>query len=193
MGGAGGGGTGTSSAEFSATLQDITNPNINTDYFVGDNDGGYIHYRYKETTVNDQVTLAPVKIANYINSDEINKYRIQLRDIPVSQGSEETTKWLYLYKFGYGESDDIDTDEEFTDPIWATRQVDAIELPAGGGGGGGSSTTIKVTRITPRAITAAKDSKDKKTYIKFFFTDGEGGETYRYSLSLNGRTVVAAS
>jgi len=41
-----GGGSGSSSGEFAASLEAITNPDENTDYFVGDNTIGYTHYRY---------------------------------------------------------------------------------------------------------------------------------------------------
>ena len=46
-GGSGSGGGGTSSGVFAATLESITEPDTNTDYFVGNNTIGYTHYRYR--------------------------------------------------------------------------------------------------------------------------------------------------
>lgn len=44
--GAGGGGTGSSSGEFAASLATIETPDENIDYFVGNSSIGYTHYRY---------------------------------------------------------------------------------------------------------------------------------------------------
>ena len=60
VGGAGGSGNGSSSGEFVASLEAITAPDANVDYFVGNSTNGYIHYRYipPETEQNEGIFVS---------------------------------------------------------------------------------------------------------------------------------------
>jgi len=99
---------------------------INTDYYVGNNNNGYVHYRFIPTIVEGEETLVAIPVGNYVDTTQIKQYRLVLRNIPIATSSEETAPWLFLYKFNYGENTDIDSSETFTDSIWNTRLVDSF-------------------------------------------------------------------
>ena len=72
-GGAGeGGGNGTSSAIIAAELPAASNADENIDYYIGNNNDGYVHYRYipSETTGQDGtfITVLPKKITDNIDN-----------------------------------------------------------------------------------------------------------------------------
>ena len=72
--GAGGGGTGSSSGEFAATLESITSPDENTDYFVGNDTIGYIHYRYIPGENNAAGRFVKILPNNLINDLSVDSY-----------------------------------------------------------------------------------------------------------------------
>jgi len=132
---------GTSSAQFAATTEEITNPNINTDYYVGNNTDGYLHYRYIEN--GDNGTLVPILIG--VDPKKIKTYNM----IKTTGGTEaEPINYLDFYEFNYGESNII---TEELPPV--EQRIARIVLPQGGGGGSSSVSNTKLVRIAPTSIT----------------------------------------
>lgn len=64
--GAGGGGTGTSSASILEELPPVSEGDTNVDYFIGNSTNGYTHYRYIETTTEDEGTGESVTTGHYV-------------------------------------------------------------------------------------------------------------------------------
>jgi len=95
---------GTSSAQFATTIEEIINPNINTDYYIGNNDDGYLHYRYIEQSGSE--TLVPVLIG--VGPEKIKTYNM----IKTTGGTEsEPINYLDLYEFNYGENNVLRDDD----------------------------------------------------------------------------------
>jgi len=151
-----GNGTGTSSGKFvtvehiadaETRLNNLQEKDENTDYFVGNATEGYVHYRFIKNSNN---VLAPVAIANYVNTDYIKTYdmrRVTERD---AQTQEITGEYLELYEFNYGETNNLD---ESVPQNYHRR----ISLPIGGSGSGSSSDeTCLVAYKMPKAQVLSK-------------------------------------
>lgn len=151
-----GNGTGTSSGEFitiehiadaETRLNNLQEKDENTDYFVGNPTEGYVHYRF---TKNNNNVLAPIAIANYVNTDYIKTYDMRRVTEKDPQTQEVTGEYLELYEFNYGESNNL---EEFIPQSYHRR----ISLPIGGSGSGTSSDEIcLVANKMPRAQVLSK-------------------------------------
>lgn len=194
MGGAGSGtgGGGSSSGEFAASLESITEPDINTDYFVGNNNDGYLHYRYIEQENSEE--LEPVLIG--VSPDNIKRYNIERVLGKKREYNSETQQWeetdedvyyLNLYEFDYGASNAQSNIEESMVPIGQ------IELPQGGGGGSTISTTPRVVRITPSTVTTVQN--DEHIYLRFFYAAVDAtGESFdsTYTLKYNNSSIISS-
>ena len=184
-----GGGNGTSSGSFVASLEDIDAPDENTDYFVGTNSTGYLHYRF--ITIENK--LAPVLIG--VNPENIKRYNITKTQGKKKVYDETTQTWqetdedcyyLNLYEFGYGESNAAEgIDDEIMQPLAQ------VELPEGGGGGSTVTTTPRVVRITPSNLTTVLN--ENHIYLRFFYSSVDAtGETHdgSYTLRYNGGSII---
>lgn len=188
----GGSGSGNSSGEFAVSLESITEPDINTDYFVGNNTNGYLHYRYIEQENSEE--LEPVLIG--VSPDNIKRYNIERVLGKKREYNSETQQWeetdedvyyLNLYEFDYGASNAQSNIEESMVPIGQ------IELPQGGGGGSTISTTPRVVRITPSTITTVQN--DEHIYLRFFYAAVDAtGESFdsTYTLKYNNSSIISS-
>lgn len=175
MGGAGGSGTGTSSAEILAVLPSATNADENTDYYIGTQQSGYLHYRF----IDVDSTLTPVLIG--VDPDNIKTYNIDIGTETVNvEGTDTDVNYLYFYEFDYGEDN---TDTEHKTPT-------KIRLPSMGGGGGGVLSTQKLQRITERYLTQVLHSEDR-LLLRFFYTSGEKGAGAKYTLTSGSTTLLS--
>ena len=185
-------GTGTSSAAFAADFSQITDPDINTDYYVGNNTDGYLHYRYIEQENSDQLRRVLIGTA----PDNIKRYNIQKVQGKKREFNTETQEWeetdedtyyLNLYEFDYGVSNAQSSIEETMIP------VGQIELPQGGGGGGTISTAPRVVRITPSNITTVQN--EDHIYLRFFYAAVDAtGESIdgTYTLKYNNGSIISS-
>ena len=188
----GGSGSGSSSGEFATSLESITEPDINTDYFVGNNTDGYLHYRYIEQENSEE--LKPVLIG--VSPDNIKRYNIERVLGKKREYNSETQQWettdedvyyLNLYEFDYGASNAQSNIEESMVPIGQ------IELPQGGGGGSTISTTPRVVRITPSTVTTVQN--DEHIYLRFFYAAVDAtGESFdsTYTLKYNNNSIISS-
>jgi len=145
--GAGGGGTGSSSGEFAASLEAITVPDENTDYFVGNNTIGYTHYRYippieegadgtfvrilpNGLLINAGVTADGGLVAYTVGNSNDNVFDdfVAFKDVEASPVKDENEQV-------------IATDLVFTDTNGTTHTA---RVQGGGGGGAVSSYTMRL-------------------------------------------------
>jgi hypothetical protein len=105
--GAGESGSGTSSGLIVNSLPNAADADENTDYFVGTQSGGYIHYRFIKDNNN---VLKPAIISNYANHDNIKTYNIR---VGKENSNDGEVNYLYLYDFDYGESNEVDDDTNY--------------------------------------------------------------------------------
>ena len=108
--GAGGGGTGTSSAEFYASVTSVTAPSETVDYFIGSNNN-YIHYRYLNGT------LVPMLPAHLINS-------VTVDTSPISDEEGAATKSKPIIK-------EIGSDTNLLNDFHAIQTFSATAVTAG--------------------------------------------------------------
>ena len=146
----GAGGSGTSSAEFYATLLDVPNPPQETvDYFIGTG-SNYVHYRYLN---NAWVTILPTGLINNINvtlngglsasemGSNVNKLAdfIALKNVAMTTNyTDETQEEVESYTLTF--TDTNGEDHPFT-------------LAAGGGSGSSSLITATLNRIGGGSLT----------------------------------------
>ena len=169
--GAGGGGGGTSSAAFAATLADISDPNVNTDYFVGNDTDGYIHYRY----IDKSGTLTPFIMG--VDPDNIKTYNATTST--TGEGNEQVT-YLDLYEFDYG------VDNTTIDPQASTLRAH-IPLPAGGGGSN-NNITARLVRIGEETVPVIVNSK-VNLYVFFSAWDSDQSYSGNYTFKYNNTTI----
>ena len=142
---------GTSSAQFAATTEEITNPNINTDYYVGNNTDGYLHYRYIEQ---DNI-LKRVLIGNN------NYYQIDSHEEQDSNG--ETSTYLDLYKF-----DSARTQASITDAD-NVNIIGTVKLPKGGSASSAERIYVKIPAGQSQYISY-KDLENDGLSLGFSYT-----------------------
>jgi len=172
-----GGGTGTSSGVIVSTLPTAQDADENTDYFVGTNETGYLHYRF--TTIDNELTAVLIGV----HPDNIKRYNME-------KITSNDKSYLRLYEFNYGENNVItddtnvanwiestaytvedqviyngylyqcttaNNDAEWTDAHWERisdmRIVTTIELPQGGGSGSTTGAVTRFIRLAPTSIT----------------------------------------
>lgn len=144
---------GTSSAQFAATTEEITNPNINTDYYVGNNDDGYLHYRYIEESGSS--TLKPVIIGLH------DYYQIDTHEV---SEDNDTVTYLDLYKFNEARTQaslDYDIDKN--------NIIGTIKLPKGGGAVSNERIYVKIPAGQSQYISY-KDLQDNGLSLGFSYT-----------------------
>ena len=161
-------GGGSSSGEIVSELPQANDANENTDYFVGNNETGYLHYRF--TTING------VKQAILIGVDPNN---IKNYALTTSVDNESQKNYIDFYSFDYG----VDSSE-----IDQGTRIAHIEMVGGGGGGTYNSKTI--TRITPRSGLQAQNSEEK-VLLRFFYTSGVANESDDYVLTHSNATTTS--
>ena len=162
-----GGGTGSSSGEFAATLASITNPDENTDYFVGDNTIGYTHYRYVPGQNNNQGQFVMILPKNLINNLSVDNYGGLVAH---SIGDDQTNLLADFYALKdvtYTPNyDPNDANTLVSQTLQFTRtdgqQLDPIVI-IGGGGGGGSVYTVRIETTTDLARSIPANSTDPVT------------------------------
>ena len=169
--GAGGAGGGTSSAAFAATLEDISDPDVNTDYFVGNDTDGYIHYRY----IDKSGTLTPFIMG--VDPDNIKTYNATTST--TGEGNEQVT-YLDLYEFDYG------VDNTTIDPQASTLRAH-IPLPAGGGGSN-NNITARLVRIGEETVPVVVNSK-VNLYVFFSAWDSDQSYSGNYTFKYNNTTI----
>ena len=144
---------GTSSAQFAATTEEITNPNINTDYYVGNNNDGYLHYRYIEESGSS--TLKPVIIGLH------DYYQIDTHEV---SEDNDTVTYLDLYKFNEARTQaslDYDIDKN--------NIIGTIKLPKGGGAVSNERIYVKIPAGQSQYISY-KDLQDNGLSLGFSYT-----------------------
>ena len=189
--GAGGGGTGSSSGEFAASLESITNPDENTDYFVGNNTIGYTHYRYIPS-IDENVDGTFVRIlpngliinAGVTNNGGLEAYTIEnandnifsdfvaFKDVEATPVKDENEQV-------------VATDLVFTN---TNGQTVTARVQGGGGGGAVSSYTMRLNNT----LTSLKLTVPKKdgyiAYVKSKVVVKDAGvidETFDQSHTIN--------
>ena len=163
-----GGGGGSSSGEIVSELPQASEASETTDYFVGNNETGYLHYRF--TTING------VKQAILIG---VNPNNIKNYALTTSVDNDSQKNYIDFYSFDYG----VDSSE-----IDQGTRIAHIEMVGGGGGGTYNSKTI--TRITPRSGLLAQNSEEK-VLLRFFYTSGTANESDDYVLTHSNATTAA--
>ena len=188
-GGSSEGGGGTSSAQIVATLPAAEAADINTDYYVGNNNDGYLHYRFITVEGNLRSILIgtnPTNIKRYNITKTQGKKKVYDETTQTWQTTDDDCYYLNLYEFGYGESNAAEgIDDEVMQPLAQ------IELPEGGGGGSTVTTTPRVVRITPSNLTTVLN--ENHIYLRFFYSSVDAtGETHdgSYTLRYNGGSII---
>ena len=176
IGGAGGGGTGSSSGEFAASLNAITIPDPNVDYFVGNNTIGYTHYRYiapvveggegtfvrilpKGLLINAGVTanggLEAYTVEN--SNDNVFSDFVAFKDVEATPVTENEQV--------------IATDLVFTD---TNGQTHTARVQGGGGGGSTSSYTMRLNNALSslKLTVPKKDGYTAEVSAKVVVKDG---------------------
>lgn len=178
----GGGGSGSSSGEFAETVESIENPNVNTDYFVGNNNDGYEHYRY--VLNNSSNELEPVLIGKK------NYYQIDTRDV---QGeNNETITYLDLYQFDRARAQEELGENDISNIIGSVR------LPKGGSDSSYERIYVKIP-AGQNQYFSYKDLQENGLNIGFSYTcynliGGEYNyENAAYELKLEDGTVIKQS
>ena len=176
-GGASEGGGGTSSAQIVATLPTAEAADINTDYYVGNNDDGYLHYRYIEQSGSS--TLLPILIG--VDPTKLKTYNM----IKTTGGTEsEPINYLDLYEFNYGESNTLRDDDLPSD----TKRIAHIVLPQGSGGSTTTANT-KLVRIAPTSITTIFNNQG--IFLRFFYSCYDNsGESHEGTYSLRNSNNI---
>lgn len=149
----GGIGEGTSSAQFAATLNEITNPDINTDYYIGNNNDGYLHYRYIEESGSNTLKSVIIGLHDY--------YQIDTREV---SEDNDTVTYLDLYKFDENRTQaslDYDTDKN--------NIIGTVKLPKGGGAVSSERIYVKIPAGQSQYISY-KDLQDNGLSLGFSYT-----------------------
>jgi len=181
-----------------------------TDYYVGDDTGVYLHYRWMDAYEDDGETVAAHFYA--VGSDAYSKTEIdsKLAEIRNAQTSSADTLGQSIAGVGralestnqrvsdleddqrsYSAAIKQDGDTYYLDLVENEKTVVShLQLPATGGGGGGSaSTTLTVERITPSPVIATPTDSVVLT-IDFSSVDSDN-ETVDGSYVLrNGNAVI---
>lgn len=144
---------GTSSAQFAATIEEITNPNINTDYYIGNNDDGYLHYRYIKESESNTLKLVIIGLHDY--------YQMDTREV---SEDNDTVTYLDLYKFDENRTQaslNYDTDKN--------NIISTIKLPKGGGTASNERIYVKIPAGQSQYISY-KDLQDNGLSLGFSYT-----------------------
>lgn len=175
-------GSGNSFGQFAASINEIVNPNVNTDYFVGDDTNGYLHYRYILNTNSNELYPVIIGVHDY--------YQIDTEET-VDDG--DTVTYLNLYKFDTARNQETITD---ADDI---NIIGRVKLPKGGDG------TASVERIYVKIpagqnqYISYKDLQDNGLSLGFSYTcysvlNGEYEYVpAQYRLSLEDGTIIKSS
>lgn len=141
-------------------LPEAANADLDTDYYIGTQETGYIHYRYIQ--VHNTATNTDVNTPIVIGGPKYN----------IAVAKEGSTTYLYLFAFAQNENSELTDQSDLDSLIQAGKLVRKVPLPEGGGSGGGQSTTSSYSAITRQVdevermiSTADTDS----VIIKLFF------------------------
>ena len=174
---AGGGGTGTSSAEFYSALTNVPQPYSETvDYFIGSGTN-YIHYRWLN---NQWVEILPSGLLNYASVDT--------SQVTVGEGAEAITtnksrpivkalgsETNLLAGFNAIQSFTAETlnNNEGYKLTWVNIDGESNDITITGGGGSASAANASITRVTDANITSITG---KPCTISFTYsaTDSQG-------------------
>lgn len=154
------GGTGSSSGEFAASLESITNPDENTDYFVGNNIIGYTHYRYIPGENGSAGQFVRILPNNLINDLSVDSYGGLVAHNVGDSNTNLLASFYALKDVTYTPNyDPQDSTKLVSQTLRFTRtdgqQLDPIVI-IGGGGEGGSVYSVNIETTTPisRSISA---------------------------------------
>ena len=188
-----GGGTGSSSGEFAASLSatDIPNPDENTDYFVGNNTIGYTHYRYipslEENVDGTFVRILPNGLiinAGVTNNGGLEAYTIDnannnifsefvaFKDVEATPVKDENEQV-------------VATDLVFTD---TNGQTVTARVQGGGGGGAVSSYTMRLNNTLASLKLTVPKKDGYIAYVKSKVVVKDAGvidETFDQSHTIN--------
>lgn len=186
----GGGGSGTSSAEFYATLPVSGEANI--DYFIGSGTN-YVHYRYLN---NQWVTILPQHLINSVSLDQSavsNEENAPTKSKPVIKEFGSNTNLLAdftaIQSIGYVQ------DENGTTLTWIDIDGGTDGVTITGGGGSSTSGTAAITRITNGNITTIT-GETCEIEFNFTATDSSGdtlATTSQGIWSINRAQVATSS
>lgn len=165
--GAGGGGTGSSSGEFAATLESITSPDENTDYFVGNDTIGYTHYRYipgENNAVGRFVKILPNNLINGLSVDSYGGL------VAHSIGDNQTNLLADFYALKdvtYTPNYDPQDNTKLVSQTLQFTRTDGEQLNPiviiGGGGESGSVYTVNIETTSPISRSIPANSTDPVT------------------------------
>jgi len=186
----GGGGSGTSSAEFYTTLPVTGEANI--DYFIGSGTN-YVHYRYLN---NQWVTILPQHLINSVTLDQSavsNEENAPTKSKPVIKEFGSNTNLLAdftaIQSIGYVQ------DENGTTLTWVDIDGGTDGVTITGGGGSSTSGTAAITRITNGNITTIT-GETCEIEFNFAATDSSGdtlATTSQGIWSINRAQVATSS
>ena len=172
-----GGGSGSSSGEFAASLEAITNPDENTDYFVGNNTIGYTHYRYIPSEIEGGngtfVRILPKGMlinAGVTETGNIEAYTVEDGTTNVFDG---------FYAFNDVEATPVKENDQvvatqltFTDTLGQTHT--AI-VQGGGGSGSVSSYTVRLNNTLSSLKLTVPKKDNYNAYVKAKVVVKDGG------------------
>ena len=160
-----GDGSGTSSAEFYATLSAVVQPSENVDYFIGSNTN-YIHYRYLN---NAWVTILPQGLIDTINVTQNGG----LNANTLGSNTNLLADFVAIKTINVTPVYDNEVLQKYVLSIVDTNGDSTSWDLAAGGGGNASLATASITRITDGNLTTIS-GEDCEISFTFAATDNSG-------------------
>lgn len=163
------------------------------DYYIGNEEDGFIHYRYFADDINDYIAVGgdsytKAEVDTLLEEQVIYYYYLSYGTAIVEENGEQIEKNNVVRLWRYTNPDDVGdtTGEVGTVVTW-------FELQGGGGGGSSQATNMTFERITPANIVTTVGSVETNGIIIYAsFSDYEtGGEAVSATYSIKvGNNVV---
>ena len=160
-------GSGSSSGVIRATLPELSSADVNTDYYIGNSEDGYIHYRYVAPTGNEQqghyIMILPKGLIADISVDASgNLIAHTLEDDSTNLLADFTALKDVTYTPIYDPNDNTTLTSQRLTFSRINGENEVIDI-IGGGGSGGSVYTISIESPTPMAQSIPANSTDPVT------------------------------
>ena len=163
------------------------------DYYIGNEEDGFIHYRYFADDINDYIAVGgdsytKAEVDTLLDEQIIYYYYLSYGTAIVEENGEQIEKNNVVRLWRYTNPDDVGdtTGEVGTVVTW-------FELQGGGGGGSSQATNMTFERITPANIVTTIGGLETNGIIIYAsFSDYEtGGEAVSATYSIKvGNNVV---
>ena len=184
----GGGGAGSSSGEFAASLSltDIPSPDVNTDYFVGNHEIGFTHYRYVIEDGEESgefVRILPkglVRNVSVNNNGGLVGYTVEDSSTNIFNGFSA----LKTVSYDVEQISGVDTTViTFVDTNGTSHRVEVV------GGGGGTAQTVRLNNTLSSLNLIVPDKEGVTTLLKAKAIVKDGSEIdTSFSAALNVAT-----